>query len=138
MTIFPAQYSTLCAKALGEELSKRYGLANCSCRLLMRNVSDAYLLEASGRQYIFKLYRDSHRKLEEIRGEAALLLNLKENGANVSYPLDDRDGKQLQAFQAAEGQRWGLLFTYATGTPESNLSPDGVTGILVRLRNGKG
>src|ERR1700704_2765937 len=103
MDIFPTQYSTLSSIALNDFLSERYGFTDTSCRLLIRNVSDTYLLESRTDKYIFKIYRDAHRKLDEIKGEAELLTILADRGAMVSYPIKDIHGDIIQAFNAAEG-----------------------------------
>ncbi|MDF2434428.1 MAG: hypothetical protein JWP44_4059 [Mucilaginibacter sp.] len=115
--IFPTQYSTLSAAALKDALEPRYGLSDMNCRLLIRNVSDTYLLKnnASDEKYIFKIYRDNHRKLEEIKAEVELLNLLSDNGARVSYPLKAINGDQIQSFNAAEGTRYGVLFSFAQG-----------------------
>lgn len=115
MPVFPTQYSTLSAIALNEHLQKRYNLNHTQCKLLIRNVSDTYVLENTSSKYIFKIYRDAHRKIDEIKGEVELLLLLHEQGAKVSYPIADRDGQTLQQFEAAEGIRYGVLFTWAQG-----------------------
>lgn len=114
--LFPAQYSTLSAAALKDHLIKAYDLApSTTCRLLIRNVSDTYILENNNEKYIFKIYRDAHRKRNEIEGEVELLNILKANGNPVSYPLTDVEGKQIQQFNAIEGLRNGVLFTFAEG-----------------------
>jgi Ser/Thr protein kinase RdoA (MazF antagonist) len=115
MTIFPTQYSTLSASALGEYIGEKYGLTDCSCRLLVRNVSDTYILKDRDTQYIFKIYRDAHRKLNEIRGEVELLQLLKKNKVSVAAPIPDKTGDTIQQFHAAEGIRNGILFEYAKG-----------------------
>jgi Ser/Thr protein kinase RdoA (MazF antagonist) len=115
MDIFPTQYSTLSSKALNNFLSAKYGLKDTNCRLLVHNVSDTYLLENRTEKYIFKIYRDAHRKLDEIKGEAELLTILADKGAKISYPIKDIQGDIIQAFNAAEGTRFGVLFTYARG-----------------------
>lgn len=115
MDIFPTQYSTLSAKALNAKLQQAYGLRDTVCRLLIRNVSDTYILENTSSKYIFKIYRDAHRTLEEIKGELALLNTLKDKGCSVSFPVSDLEGQQIQRFQAAEGVRYGVLFSFAEG-----------------------
>ncbi|MBK1441880.1 phosphotransferase [Parapedobacter sp. ISTM3] len=115
MAIFPTRYSLLSATALNDYLRQCYALSDTSCRLLIHNVSDTYLLESSGTRYIFKIYRDAHRKMEEINGEVELLNILHTGGASVSRPLADKEGRYLQPFDAAEGIRYGVLFTYAEG-----------------------
>jgi len=116
MNTFPAQYSTLSAVALKDHLIEAYRLnAATSCRLLIRNVSDTYILENSDQKYIFKIYRDAHRKYYEIEAELELLNILKAAGNSVSYPITDLGGKQIQQFNAIEGIRNGVLFSFAEG-----------------------
>ncbi|ASU34910.1 phosphotransferase enzyme family protein [Mucilaginibacter xinganensis] len=122
MDIFPTQYSTLSSKALNDFISNRYELSDTQCRLLIRNVSDTYVVESLTNKYIFKIYRDAHRKLEEIKGEVELLTILTNSGAKVSYPLKDLNGNSIQAFNAAEGTRYGVLFTYAKGGVVNKMS----------------
>jgi Ser/Thr protein kinase RdoA (MazF antagonist) len=129
MDIFPTQYSTLSSKALNVKLQEIYGLKETKCRLLIRNVSDTYVIENTSAKYIFKIYRDAHRKLEEIRGEVELLDILKERGAKISYPIADINGGQIQAFKAAEGLRYGVLFSWAAGSPIYQLSDDNLVTI---------
>jgi len=114
--IFPAQYSTLSAAALKDYLIDVYLLdPSTTCRLLIKNVSDTYILENQNQKYIFKIYRDAHRKHNEIEAEVELLTILKTNGNSVSYPITDKNGKQIQQFNAIEGLRNGVLFSFAEG-----------------------
>lgn len=123
MTIFPAQYSTLSSVALKEYLIETYQLEKSTqCRLLIRNVSDTYILEGKNNKYIFKIYRDTHRKLSEIEAEVELLNILKINNHPVSYPIKDSKGNQIQKFNAIEGIRNGVLFSYAEGKVIIDLS----------------
>lgn len=124
MEIFPTQYSTLSASALNIALQQAYGLKDTTCRLLIRNVSDTYVLEGSTSKYIFKLYRDAHRSLEEIRGELALLNTLQQQCGNVAYPIKDLEGAEIQQFRAAEGLRNGVLFSFAKGDVVYDLSDE--------------
>lgn len=121
-TIFPTQYSTVSTKALGLFLNERYSFKEMSCRLLIRNVSDTYLLEGESEKYIFKIYRNKHRSLSEIKAEVELLHHLKQHGAKVAFPIFDKDGNDIQSFNLAEGIRYGVLFTYAIGKPVYDLS----------------
>lgn len=122
MQIFPAQYSTLSAIALQDFLSKQYHLGEISCKLLMRNVSDTYLIRRHDQQFVFKIYRDAHRKADEIRAEVELLTILKNKEVSVAYPIANAEGDMLQAFNAAEGTRYGVLFTFAEGAPVYSLN----------------
>lgn len=115
MNIFPTQYSVLSAKALQDHLSGQYGFTVINCKLITHNVSDTYLVETAADKFIFKIYRDAHRTHDEIMGEMQLLDTYYENGAAVSYPIKDMSGKWLQSFNAAEGIRYGALFSFAEG-----------------------
>jgi Ser/Thr protein kinase RdoA (MazF antagonist) len=122
MNIFPTQYSVLKADAVGGYIAQEYNLMVTACRLLIHNVSDTYIVETEQDNYIFKIYRSNHRSETEIRGEAELLSLLNENGASVSYVLPNADGDMLTAFNAAEGIRFGMLFTWADGAPVYDLN----------------
>lgn len=124
MPVYPTQYSTLSASALNVTLQQNYALTGTTCRLLIRNVSDTYLIENETEKYIFKIYRDAHRKHAEILAEVELLNILHANGLKVAYPLTNKSGQQLQAFNAAEGTRYGVLFSFAEGEPVYDLSPE--------------
>jgi len=124
MEIFPTQYSLLSASAIKDLLEKSYGFQEMSCRLLIHNVSDTYILEGSASKYIFKIYRDAHRKLEEIKGEVELLNMLFQGGAKVSIPIPDLNGDYIQSFNAAEGIRYGVLFSFAIGEVSYDLTDE--------------
>ena len=124
MKIFPTQYSTLSSSALSESIRESYGLGQTTCKYLLRGVSDTYLINSNSEKYIFKVYRDMHRSLDEIKGEVELLNILKHNGAKVSYPINDLEGKQVQEFIAAEGPRYGVLFSYAPGKMQYDFTDD--------------
>jgi Ser/Thr protein kinase RdoA (MazF antagonist) len=124
MNIFPTQYSTLSSVALKHCIENSYGLINITCRLLLRGVSDTYIIETTSAKYVFRIYRKPHRTLEEIKGEVELLNILKEQGAKVSYPINDSRGEQIQEFNAAEGMRYGVLFSFAPGQSSYNLTDD--------------
>jgi Ser/Thr protein kinase RdoA (MazF antagonist) len=124
MEIFPTQYSTLSSVALKDKLQEVYDLIDIRCNLHIRNVSDTYLLENETYKYIFKIYRDSHRKLNEIKGEVDLLNKLRAAGARVSYPIKDIGGSYIQAFNAAEGIRHGVLFSFAPGSVVYSLTDE--------------
>ncbi|NRF38532.1 phosphotransferase enzyme family protein [Pedobacter foliorum] len=122
MQIFPTQYSVLCASAVGDLINQQYGFAKTSCRILIRNVGDTYVLSNENDKYIFKIYRDAHRNLNEIKAELELLNALYKGGAKVARPLADLSGSFIQSFNAAEGIRYGVLFAYAHGSVHQDLS----------------
>jgi Ser/Thr protein kinase RdoA (MazF antagonist) len=124
MSTFPAQYSTLSAAALKPYIGAAYNLNLLTCKYLLRGVSDTYVLEGVTSKYILKIYREQHRSLEEIKGEVELLNGLKAAGASVAYPLEDIFNGQIQKFEAAEGIRYGILFSYAEGKPVLDLNDE--------------
>lgn len=122
MQVFPTQYSVLNAVAVGKHIEQQYGYKGITCRLLIHNVGDTYLLHHESSKYIFKIYRDAHRSLEEINAEVELLNILYNNGAKVAHPIKDVSGSFIQQFNAAEGVRHGVLFSYAEGSVQPELS----------------
>jgi Ser/Thr protein kinase RdoA (MazF antagonist) len=124
MSSFPAQYSTLSATALKPYIETAYNLNLLTCKYLLRGVSDTYILTGINSKYILKIYRDRHRSLAEIKGEVELLNMLKDAGASVAYPLTDIFNSPIQKFDAAEGTRYGILFSYAEGKPVLDLNDE--------------
>ena len=113
--IFPTVYSTLSPEALAQFISEKYGFEELDCRFFLRGVGDTYMVDTSGNGFVLRIYRSSHRNLQQIEAEIALLFALKQAGVSVSYPITDLKGKAIQAFEAAEGTRYGALFNYAPG-----------------------
>ncbi|MBO9658725.1 MAG: phosphotransferase [Chitinophagaceae bacterium] len=114
-TLFPVVYSTLDPAALAEFIRQQYSMPVASCRFLVRGVGDTYLVDADDSQFIFRVYRSSHRGIGAIEGETTLLKTLHKAGVSVSYPIADSKGKLIQSFEAAEGTRYGALFSFAKG-----------------------
>lgn len=112
---FPAIYSTLCPVALSSLISEKYRARNVNCRLLVRGVGDTYLVESFESCFIFRIYRSSHRSLPQIEEEVRLLLALKKANVSVSYPIPDISGETILKLEAAEGDRYAVLFSYAPG-----------------------
>ena len=112
---FPATYSTLCSTALSSLISEKYKLGNIQCKFLVRGVGDTYLVESGETRLILRVYRSSHRSLPQIKEEVALLLALKHANVPVSYPIQDISGEAILTLDAAEGERYAVLFSYAPG-----------------------
>lgn len=122
MPVFPAQYSLLSPAALGTFISETYGLTGFTCKLLVHNLSDTYLLESGKTKYIFKVYRVAHRNAGEVQGEVDLLNALAAGGVSVAWAVKDLQGRQVQQFEAVEGWRSGVMFTFAPGRAKYPLS----------------
>lgn len=122
MPIFPTQYSTLSSTALKNFLQEEYGFEILICNYLLRGVNDHYLIETKDQKFIFRIYRNTHRTLEEISSEVFFLDTLREKGSGISYPVSSVKKEQILKFDAAEGTRYGVLFSYAQGESVSLLS----------------
>lgn len=121
---FPASYSTLSATALSGWISANYATKHVQCRLLTRGVGDTYLVESAAARFVLRVYRPSHRSLAQIKEEVELLLALKQAGVSVSWPVADQAGQYIQTFNAIEGDRHAVLFSYAPGRSVKILSDE--------------
>jgi Ser/Thr protein kinase RdoA (MazF antagonist) len=117
MSIFPTRYSTLSAPALGAFIQQQYGIPAVHCRYKLRGVSDTYHVQSAAGEFILKIFRPMHRTEEELLGEIALLEYLLFHNIRVAAPVNDKEGKVLQSFQAIEGIRHGILYQFAPGRP---------------------
>ncbi len=115
MKVFPAQYSTLSSIALQKHITNSYKLTVTRCKYLLRGVSDTYVVYTDADKFIFKVYRSCHRSFNEIESEIELLNRLKTGGVKVAWPVSDNNGGFIQRFNAAEGDRFGVLFIFAPG-----------------------
>ncbi|WP_103866311.1 phosphotransferase [Aquimarina sp. I32.4] len=123
MSIFPVINSTLCPKYVAFFIKEKYDLAeNVVCKILKIGVNHTYLVECGKNKYVFRVYSYNWRAKKEIKEELQLLNLLKENNISVSYPLIDISGKFIQRIEAPEGERYGVLFSYAKGTKIRNLT----------------
>ncbi len=114
-SVFPATYSTLCPLALAAFISEKYPLENVQCKFLVRGVGDTYLVTTPETRFILRVYRTTHRSLPQIKEEVQLLQALKQAGVSVSYPVADISGETIITLEAAEGERYAVLFSYAPG-----------------------
>ncbi len=129
MNSFPVQYSRLSTAALTQRIAECYGLETLSGQFLLHGVSDTYRFENQTEAYILKVYREAHRSRNEISGEVELLLTLKARGAKAAHPIADRAGAYIQEFNAPEGIRHGVLFSFAPGKSVLELSDNQVRSL---------
>lgn len=122
MNLFPTQYSTLSSTALNQRIKEAYNIDNITTKLLLRGVSDTYQVSDRIPKYIFKIYRNCHRTIDEIQGEVELLNILRKNNAKVSFPIPDIEDNYIQKFKTGEGSRYGVLFSYAEGKASNDLT----------------
>ena len=113
--LFPTVYSTLDPAALAAWFGDRYGHPDVKCDVFVRGVGDTYILQTDDTRFVLRVYRPSHRNLAQISAELALLLAAKDAGVSVSFPVADPTGEVIHGFEAAEGIRYGVVFSYAPG-----------------------
>ncbi|QKZ12399.1 phosphotransferase enzyme family protein [Spirosoma sp. KUDC1026] len=116
MALFPVSSSIVSATALAPFLAEQYGLrSEATCKLLKAGISHTYLLTNGPTRFIFRLYTLNWRSRTEILEEVRLLYLLQEKDIPVSYAIPDQTGEYIQEITAAEGLRYGVMFSYATG-----------------------
>lgn len=125
MTTFPVTHSNLSPKHLGAYLQDKYDLTgNVGCKIIRSGLNDSYLVNNANTKYIFRVYSLSWRTATEIKEEIRLLQLLKENNVSVSYPINDREDNYIQTLNAPEGERFGVMFSFAEGEKMQNYSEE--------------
>lgn len=116
MNVFPVSNSNLSPFHLGLFVQKHYFPGQqVECRILKTGISDTYLITTPGKSYIFRVYSFQWRTLAEISEELRLLQHLSDNGIAVSYAVPDLTNTFIHSFAAPEGERFGVLFSFAEG-----------------------
>jgi Ser/Thr protein kinase RdoA (MazF antagonist) len=124
MAHFPVSSSNLSAQHLGRFIREQYELeGDVHCRLLRSGINDTYAIRNGEDEYVFRVYSLDWRTKTEIQEEINLLLLLKENNIEVSYPIPS-GLKYIMNFNAPEGERMGVLFSFAKGEKNQDLSND--------------
>ncbi|MDX8364693.1 phosphotransferase [Cytobacillus sp. IB215665] len=79
-------------------------------------MNDTYVVHTADSKYVFRVYRNDWRTTkEEIAFELDLVIHLKSEGIPVSYPITRKDGEFINRLNAPEGNRFGVLFSFAEG-----------------------
>ncbi|OAQ39867.1 aminoglycoside phosphotransferase [Pedobacter psychrophilus] len=116
MTNFPVTNSNLSATHLGLFLQEKYSLSKeTKCQLIKAGINDTYLVTDNLDKFIFRVYSLNWRSKTEINEEIKLLNQLKENEISISFPLSDKENNYIQTLNAPEGDRFAVLFTFASG-----------------------
>ena len=114
-TPFPVQRSILSVDALEETVRSAYRIEVTACELLKPQLSDIYRIDSATGPYILRVYPHSMNLSRWISAEVEILNALQAGGLPVSAPLAQADGRWLLALDAPEGERYGVLYTYARG-----------------------
>jgi Ser/Thr protein kinase RdoA (MazF antagonist) len=123
MMIFPTAYSSVSTKALLQLVVEKYPIiGKVEICYLKRGFNDTYLVKTEGEKFILRIYKYNWRTYESIETELKLLQYLKENAISVSFPIVDKNEKTIQTINAAEGNRYAVLFSFAEGNVVRKLS----------------
>jgi len=76
---------------------------------------DIYHVVTPQGHFILRIYHAALHTHSMILSEVALLDYLHEHGLSVSHPLRRLNGEWLLTFQASEGARYAVLYTFAEG-----------------------
>lgn len=109
-------YSTLSPAAVISAVASAYSLGEIRrCEFLARGLNDSFTVKTLDRAYVFRIYRQGWRSASEIQYELELLVHLDRKGVGVSTPVARKDGSLVDSIAQPEGQRYGVLFTFAEG-----------------------
>lgn len=100
---------------IGVLVQEFYKLDDVSCRLLKTGINDSYLIHSGDVKYVFRVYSLNWRTKKDINEEIRLLNLLMENSIPVSFPIKDAQGNDIHELNAPEGNRFGVLFSFAKG-----------------------
>ncbi len=125
MTHFPVTNSNLSATHIGLFLQGKYSLSkDTKCQLIKAGINDTYLVTDNSDKFVFRVYSLDWRSKMEIDEEIKLLNQLKENTISISYPLSDNESNYIQTLSAPEGDRFAVLFTFASGEKQHIISEE--------------
>jgi len=112
------QRSILSPSALAEQVLSTYNLpADCMCRFWNHSINDTYLVQAGASKYILRISPTDWRTTEQINAEIELLNYLDQHHVSAPKAVAQRNGQYIQALNAPEGIRYGVLFTFVPGAP---------------------
>jgi Ser/Thr protein kinase RdoA (MazF antagonist) len=123
MQKFPVISSTLSARHVGFFVQNLYALSTgTTCKLLKTGINHSYLITDGGAKFVFRVYSLNWRTKTEISEEIKLLNLLRQNNISVSYAIADSNNNYIQELNAPEGNRLGVLFSFAEGGKQLNFS----------------
>jgi Ser/Thr protein kinase RdoA (MazF antagonist) len=131
---FPVTNSTLSKEHLAAYLMEHYPLGIAAmCNIVKCGINDTYMVSSTEGKFIFRVYSLNWRTIHEINEEIRFVNHLKEQGISVSYPIVDNSGKYIHEFEAPEGLRYGVMFSYAEGEKLHNYSAEqhSIVGVLM-------
>ena len=125
MAFFPVSNSNLSASHLGDFISKKYAVGDVTgCSLIRSGINDTYMVSTSQKRFVFRVYSLNWRTEKEIAEELRLLDLLKEKEISISYPIADKEKAYIHVLSAPEGNRYGVLFSFAEGEKLHSFTTD--------------
>lgn len=116
MAHFPVSNSNLSALHVGYFVKDQYGFnGDIECSLIRAGINDTYHVACGNEKYVFRIYSLNWRSPIAIEEELKLLALLKDNSLSISFPITDSKGGFIQKLNAPEGDRYGVLFSFADG-----------------------
>lgn len=123
MNFAPAISTVVSQDYLVQILGQAYNLsAPFQCKVLKTGVNHTYLINAADQKFVFRLYCYQWKSREEIEEELRFLNYLESKGIQLSTPIPNVKEQFLIPIPAFEGERFGVLFSYAEG--ETIRNPD--------------
>ncbi len=110
-------------------------------RFLTRGLNDTYKVVGKESFYAYRIYRHGWRNEAAIKFELDAILYLKNKGYEAVGPVQETGGLCVKKIVAPEGDRYGVLFSFAEGerpaiNPENTYLIGKSLGRLHRLSNG--
>lgn len=125
MTVFPVTESTLSANHIGQFIKEKYDLSEkTKCKLFRTGMNHLYMINDGEEKFVFRVYTFNWRTKLEVAEELRLLIHLKQNNTPTTYPLADKSNEFIQEFNAPEGKRYGVLFSFAHGAKNARFTPE--------------
>lgn len=121
MSYFPVSKSQPHTIHLSQFIAAKYFPdTTVTCTIIKSGVNDTYLVVTPHGKAIFRLYALHWRTPAQIQEELKLILQLHLAGIAVSYPIEDITANFIQSLPMPEGDRYGVLFSYANGSKIHN------------------
>lgn len=121
---FPVYSTVLSHRALAKWLNRTYPLEGpLHCRLYQSGINDVYRVKTGSSLYYLRVSRPHWRSRRDQEEEIDLLNHLLAQDIPVARPVPHRQGAYLGCLDAAEGERYAVLFAAAEGDTHDALNP---------------
>jgi len=124
MNIATVSSSIIATTYISKLLRQKFNWHNpVDCQLLKAGVNHTYVIKVGEERYVFRIYSYAWRTVLEIKEELHLLNILKAENISISYPIAFGREEYLVKIPAPEGERFGVLFSYADGAKLMSSEP---------------